>query len=113
MKIIEILTEDDWDGRRMKRLGLFQGSGEQVVQYCLNNHMEAAYNYYVKESEIVDVSGVIVKDQISIEKNGKVNIVSVEEQKERMRKDKIISTALGKLSREERELLELDKKYFK
>lgn len=80
-KIIKLTTEGDCEGRTTSTVGLFLGSLDQVITYCIENNIKPYYHFGVSSQTIIDVSNVVPKVTTSIGSYGRIQYSNPEELK--------------------------------
>jgi hypothetical protein len=101
MKVIQITTEGDCEGRSTKVVGLFTGSIEQIITHLVANNIKPYYTFNQKEIEVIDCSKVQPKVSVSKDCYGRLEYKTSEDLQREADKAK----ALAKLTKEERQLL--------
>jgi len=107
-KIIEILTENDEEGKTRKLVGMFEGSIEQVSEYLAQNKIEPYYSFWARKVDLIDVRDIkLMTCSCNMDIYGKLKITTWEEKQMLFEKVRKRSIALGKLTEEEKEILGL------
>lgn len=102
-KLIKLTTEGDEEGRTTSTVGLFLGTLDQVITYCIENNIKPYYNFKASDVTVVDVSNIEPKVVTSIGSYGRIEYKTPEDLKVIAARN----AALSKLSEEERKLLGL------
>jgi hypothetical protein len=71
-QIIKLSTEGDCEGRSTEDLGLFNGTIEQVVSYCVRNSIKPYYKFTYKTPCVIDVTDEIVTVNIKHQSYGAI-----------------------------------------
>ena len=101
-ELIKLSTEGDCEGRSTKDLGLFNGTIEQVVSYCVRNNIKPYYNFRYRAPLVIDVSDEIVTVNVEHQPHGAISY----DMKDGVTEDKY-QKAMSKLTPEDKILLGL------
>lgn len=105
-KIIKLTTEGDAEGRTTKTVGYFVGSLDQIITYCILNNINPAYFFSAENINLIDVINVTPKVKVTMEEYGRLRYKITED----LEKESKINNALSKLTDEEKELLNLQRR---
>lgn len=97
-------TEGDCEGRSTRTLGIFQANSKlQVIEYLVANNIKPYYKYQVDEVEVKDIQDIEIKYVADIieEQYGGIQVVLNAELAAELKRKQLISSSMGKLTKEE------------
>lgn len=103
INVVELRTQGDCEGKSTSTVGIFIGSIDQIITYCIKNNIKPYYNFYCNLVKLTDVSDISPEVKVTIDNIGYLSYSTPEKLEKEAKKQE----ALNKLTEEERVLLGL------